>query len=170
MTPCKKQSVDMMQIHSILYATDFSKSSKVAFSLACSIARDHQARLIVLHVVPAGTYEIVNLAQLGHGESMGEFEDDIRNELQQLQPPDNRVPMEYKLANGDAVASIVKEAEDTHCDLIVLGTHGRTGLRRLLMGSVAENVVRTAPCPVLVVKAPVQQASSSALTLANAAT
>lgn len=159
-----------MKMHTILYTTDFSESSKMAFSLAYSLARDHQARLVVLHVVPAGTYEIVNLAQLGHGESMGQFEDDIRHELQQFRPPDNRVPMEYKLANGDPVASIVKEAEDTRCDLIVLGTHGRTGFRRVLMGSVAEHVMRTAPCPVLVVKAQVQQASSSAYTLANAAT
>lgn len=159
-----------MKMHTILYTTDFSESSKMAFSLAYSLARDHQARLVVLHVVPAGTYEIVNLAQLGQGESMGQFEEDIRHELQQFQPPDGRVPMEYKLANGDPVASIVKEAEDTRCDLIVLGTHGRTGFRRVLMGSVAEHVMRTAPCPVLVVKAPVQQASSSAFTLANAAT
>jgi nucleotide-binding universal stress UspA family protein len=108
--------------------------------------------LIVLHVLPTGTYEIVNLAQLGQGESAQQFEDGIRRELQELQPPDDRVPMEYKLAKGDPAASIIQVAEETACDLIVLGTHGRTGLRRVLMGSVAEHVMRSAPCPVLVVK------------------
>ena len=104
-------------------------------------------RLIVLHVLPAGTYEIVNLAQLGQGESAQQFEDDIRHDLQRIQPPDDRVPMEYKLAKGDPAASIVKVAEETACDLIVLGTHGRTGLRRVLMGSVAEHVMRTRRAP-----------------------
>jgi nucleotide-binding universal stress UspA family protein len=159
----------MMQIRTILYTTDFSESSKVTFPMAYSLARDHGARLIVLHVVPSGTYQILNLAQLGQGESERQFEDDIRHQLLRLQPPDNRVPMEYKLAEGEPGASIVKVAEDMHCDLIVLGTHGRTGFRRVLMGSVAEHVMRTAPCPVLVVKGPVPQANRSASTPADPA-
>jgi nucleotide-binding universal stress UspA family protein len=60
--------------------------------------------------------------------------------------------MEYKLAKGDPASPIIKVAEEMACDLIVLGTHGRTGLGRVLMGSVAEHVMRSAPCPVLVVK------------------
>ena len=151
----------MMQLQTILYTTDFSDSSKGAFPLAYSLARDHGARLIVLHVLPAGTYEIVNLAQLGQGESAQQFEDDIRHDLQRIQPPDDRVPMEYKLAKGDPAASIVKVAEETACDLIVLGTHGRTGLKRVLMGSVAEHVMRGAPCPVLVVKGSVPDPGDS---------
>ena len=151
----------MMQIHTILYATDFSDASKVAFPLAYSLARDHGARLIVLHVVPAGTYEIANLAQLGQGESARQFEDDIWHILQRIQPPDDRVPMEYKLAKGDPAASIIQVAEETACDLIVLGTHGRTGLRRVLVGSVAEHVMRSAPCPVLVVKGSVPDTADS---------
>lgn len=142
----------MLQMQIVLYTTDFSDSSKSAFPLAYSLARDHGARLIVLHVVPAGTYEFVNLAQLGLGESAQKFEDDIRHLLQRIQPPDDRVPMEYKLAKGDPAVSILQVAEETACDLIVMGTHGRTGLKRVLMGSVAEHVMRSAPCPVLVVK------------------
>lgn len=142
----------MMQMRTILYTTDFSDSAETAFPLAYSLARDHGARLIVLHVLPAGTYEIANLAQLGQGESRQQFEDDIRHGLQRIQPPDDRVAMEYKLAKGDPAASIIKVAEEAACDLIVLGTHGRTGLRRVFMGSVAEHVMRSAPCPVLVVK------------------
>jgi nucleotide-binding universal stress UspA family protein len=107
-------------MHTILYTTDFSDSSKVAFPLAYSLARDHGARLIVLHVLPTGTYEIANLALLGQGESAQQFEDDIRHDLQRIQPPDDRVPMEYKLAEGDPAASIIQVAEETACDLIVL--------------------------------------------------
>ena len=141
-----------MRMNTILYATDFSEASQSAFPLAYSLARDHTARLIALHVVPTGTYEIANLVQLGQGESVRQFEEGIRHDLQRLQPPDGSVPMEHKLAKGDPASSIIKVAEETACDLIVLGTHGRTGLRRVLMGSVAEHVMRSAPCPVLVVK------------------
>jgi len=150
-----------MQTRVILYATDFSESSESAFSLACSLARDHGARLIVLNVIPVGTYQIINLAQLGLGESERQFEDEIRHGLQQLQPPDNRVCTEYKLAKGDPAKSIVKVAEETRCDLIVLSTHGRSGLRRVLMGSVAEHVLRIASCPVLVLKGRLTPADSS---------
>jgi nucleotide-binding universal stress UspA family protein len=64
------------------------------------------------------------------------------------------VAVEQRLAEGDPAAEILHLATDTGCDMIVLGTHGRTGLDRLLMGSVAEQIVRKAPCPVLTVKAP----------------
>jgi nucleotide-binding universal stress UspA family protein len=142
----------MLQMRTILYTTDFSDSARAAFPLAYSLARDHGASLMVLHVIPVGTADILNLAQLGAGETAREYDEGILHDLHRLQPPDDRVPMEYKLANGDPASSIIKVAEETACDLIVLGTHGRTGLRRVLMGSVAEHVMRIAPCPVLVAK------------------
>jgi nucleotide-binding universal stress UspA family protein len=153
----------MLRMNAILYATDFSDSSKIAFPLACSLARDHGSRLIVLHVVATGTYEIANLAQLGQGESRWQFEDRIRRMLEEFQPPDGRVAVECKLAEGDPAASIIKAAEETGSDLIVLGTHGRTGFRRVLMGSVAEHVMRSAPCPVLVVKGAVPETGNSSV-------
>jgi universal stress protein A len=152
----------MMRMHTVLCGTDFSDSSRGAIPMAYSLARDHGARLILLHVVPAGTYEIANLAQLGQGESKHQFEEGIRRELRELCPPDGGVPLEYKVAEGDPAAAINKVAEETAAALIVLGTHGRTGLRRALMGSVAEHVMRTAPCPVLVVKGAVPDAGPSA--------
>jgi nucleotide-binding universal stress UspA family protein len=151
----------MLQMRTILYTTDFSDSARAAFPLAYSLARDHGARLIVLHVIPVGTAEILNLAQLGAGETAKEYDEGILHDLQRLQPPDDRVPMEYKLAKGDPASSIIKIAEETACDLIVLATHGRTGLRRVLMGSVTEHVMRSAPCPVLVVKGSVPETSAS---------
>jgi nucleotide-binding universal stress UspA family protein len=62
------------------------------------------------------------------------------------------VPYEHRLLSGDPAEEIVKFANEAHCDLIVMGTHGRTGFRRLLMGSVAEAVVRTANCAVMTYK------------------
>lgn len=155
----------MMHMRTILYPTDFSDSSKLAFPLAYSLARDHGARLIVLHVIRSGTFELANLAQLGQGESAQDFDDEVRRHLQRIQPPDDRVPMEYRLAKGSPAASIIKIAEEIACDLVVLGTHGRSGVSRILMGSVAEQVLRGSPCPVLVVKGllPVTSDSSAAV-------
>src|SRR5262245_23353328 len=149
-----------MHLNAILYATDFSETSRNASPLAYSLARDHGARLIVLHVVPGGTYALANLAQLGQGETAAQFEEDIKHDLQRHRPLDDRVPMEYKVAKGEPAASIVRAAEEEACDLIVLGTHGRTGLSRVLLGSVAEQVIRRARCSVLVAKGPRRNGTS----------
>jgi nucleotide-binding universal stress UspA family protein len=79
---------------------------------------------------------------------------ELRKTLAQIVPTDPNVPYEHKLLVGDPATSIVDLAESEGVDLIVLGSHGRTGLTRLLMGSVAEAVVRKAKCPVLTVKQP----------------
>jgi len=74
-------------------------------------------------------------------------------ELEQLQLPDD-IRAERRFARGDPAEQILRVANEIHADLIVMGTHGRTGLERLLMGSVAEQVLRQAPCPVLTVRNP----------------
>jgi quercetin dioxygenase-like cupin family protein len=70
------------------------------------------------------------------------------------QPPDGDIRVEHRVAEGNASQEILRSAQALKCDLIVMGTHGRTGLDRLLTGSVAEEVLRKAPCPVLVVRMP----------------
>ena len=85
----------------------------------------------------------------------------LREQLQQLRPQDPKVPVEHRLVEGTAATEILRLAEETKCDVIVLGTHGRTGFGRLLMGSVAEQVVRRAPCPVVTVKTPLPETSPS---------
>jgi universal stress protein A len=142
----------MLKLRTILLASDLSESSKIAFPLACSLARDHGAKLIVLYVVPSGTHQFMMLAQLGQGESAAQFENSIRRDLQHIHPKQEGIPLEYQFAQGEAATAIVKFASDNDCDLIVMGTHGRTGLKRVLLGSVAEHVMRMAPCPVLVVR------------------
>lgn len=144
----------MLNITCILHPTDFSAHSGHAFRLACSLARDHNSRLIVLHVVAT-----LGPEQVTQGQAMTELEPEgyrarLLEELQRIKSPDSRVQVEYQLAEGDPAAEIVKAATAHQCGLIVLATHGRTGLQRFLMGSVAEQVSRKASCPVLTVKSP----------------
>jgi nucleotide-binding universal stress UspA family protein len=141
----------MLAVHTILHPTDFSERSQYAFGLACALARDYGARLIVLHVAGVPT--------VAYGEGVvppnpEELLAEAREQLGRIQVPHANVRAERRLEQGDAVTAILGVAQEVNADLIVLGTHGRTGLARLLMGSVAEQVVRRASCPVLTVQAP----------------
>jgi nucleotide-binding universal stress UspA family protein len=145
----------MLGIRTILHPTDFSARSENAFRLACSLARDHGAGLVVLHVVPAPTAVLV-----GEGIVVPWVEDDfqaLEAKLRQVRPQDPDIAITHRLARGEPVHEILRAAGETNCDLIVLGTHGRRGLARFLMGSVAEQVVRKASCPVVTVKTPVAE-------------
>jgi len=140
-------------IQTILHPTDFSHGSGDAFRLACSLARDHGARLIVLHVS-----SVPDLAYQGYGVPGAalpaeEYLAVLRQKLEQLKPPDSRLPIECRLEEGDPVTEILRVAATLNANLIVLSTHGQSGLRHLLMGSVAEQVVRKAPCAVLTLRA-----------------
>ena len=81
----------------------------------------------------------------------------LNDRLRDFEAPDPGVTVEIKFEEGHAAVEILRMAEKVRCDLIVLGSHGKTGLRRLLAGSVAEAVLRQAPCPVLVVKYPLAE-------------
>ena len=148
----------MLPIRTILHPTDFSERSNYAFRCACSLAQDYGARLVVLHVytpLVVGSPEGVAL------QSATEDKEALREQFQQLQPRDPNVQMECRIVEGDSATEILRAAEETKCDVIVLGTHGRTGLSRLLLGSVAEQVVRRALCPVVTIKTPLRQAVSA---------
>jgi nucleotide-binding universal stress UspA family protein len=140
----------MLAIKTILHPTDFSERSDQAFGLACSLARDHGARVIVLHVLPP---VVVHPGGVMTPEP-GPYKEECWGQLRRRQPDDPRVPVEHLLAEGSPSEGILQAAREKGCDLIVLGPHGRTGLGRVLMGSVAEAIVRKAPCLVLTVKAP----------------
>ncbi len=144
----------MLPIKTILHPTDFSPRSDVAFQLACVLARDAGARLVVLHVLerPLIVYSGMELAP--PLPSPEEERRARRERLQQVRPADPAVAVEHRLEEGDPATAILQVAQEAGCDLIVMGTHGRTGLGRLLMGSVADKVVREAPCLVMTVKAP----------------
>jgi nucleotide-binding universal stress UspA family protein len=140
----------MFPIRAILHPTDFSEASQAAFQLACTLARDHGARIIALHVVPppvpVADLEIVYRDYV-------DYEDELLARLHTSQPGGPEVPLEYRLETGDSATEILRVAREVPCDLIVMGTYGRTGLTRLVLGSVAEQILRKAPCPVLTVKA-----------------
>jgi nucleotide-binding universal stress UspA family protein len=123
-----------MNVKTILHPTDHSESSKAALRFAVALAHDYAARLLILHVLPPG-----GTAEMSFSETS-------------LDPAPGRVGMEYLLGEGEPVATILRTAAERHCDLIVMGRDGGTGWRRWFQGSRAEQIIRKAPCPVLVVK------------------
>jgi nucleotide-binding universal stress UspA family protein len=131
----------------IVFPTDFSTASDAALEHAAALARSMDAAVLIVHV------EEPPLAYGGGELYYGIPEPDserILKMLEDVRPRDSAVPFTHRLTMGDPAGEIVRIATDEKAELIVLGTHGRTGLTRLLMGSVAEAVVRRAPCPVLV--------------------
>ncbi len=140
-----------MNIHKILLPTDFSGANDAVLKLATALARDSGATLLIMHV---------EQPPIGYGGGdMGMLEGphagpDLETMLEQIKPTDPQVKFEHHLVVGDPAREIVRLAAGEGADLIVMGTHGRGGLTRLLMGSVAEEVVRRAECPVLTVKQP----------------
>jgi nucleotide-binding universal stress UspA family protein len=141
----------MIPIKTILHPTDFSKPSEYALRFACALARDYQAKLVLLHVVEPPVY----YGELGMTVPLPtNFHEHLHERLMKLVPADSGVTVETILIEGSAAKEILRVAVDRHCDLIVLGTHGRTGLSRVLLGSVAEEVIRHTRLPVLTLKTP----------------
>lgn len=141
----------MMKISKILHPTDFSPLSKPAFEMACSLARDYAAELIICHVCPP------RIMAAGEGivlERSAEETEQAAAELEAIQPAGVPLLVSHRLLQGDAADEIIRLAQANKIDLIVMGTHGRSGIGRLVMGSVAEAVMRKAPCPVLTLKTP----------------
>jgi nucleotide-binding universal stress UspA family protein len=139
----------VIRIQKILYPTDFSSFSNQAYFHAIAQAEKHGASLTVLFVYnPDGT---VTPGSHGDEETDRRY---WREQLEQIRPVDARIAVRHVLLSGDPATEIVNFARDAGMDLIVMGTHGRTGAERLLMGSVAEKVLGGSPCSVLVVKLP----------------
>ncbi|MBI2481095.1 MAG: universal stress protein [Planctomycetia bacterium] len=136
-----------MNARTILFPTDFSHCGDAALEMATTLALDSGAKLLIVHVEePAAAY--------GGGEFYAcppDNTDDLMAMLTRVIPTDPNVDYEHRLITGDPAHAIVRLATHEEVDMIVIGTHGRTGLTRLLMGSVAESVVRRATCPVITV-------------------
>jgi universal stress protein A len=148
-----------MNVHNILFPTDFSHDNDAALEFASSLAAESGA---VLHIVHVDDMRDLAAAMADAGytyASIAELEDrsEVRERLEEAMPTRPNVRYRHHYLRGMPVAELGKFAEREEMDLIVMGSHGRTGLRRLLMGSVAEGVMRKAPCPVLIVKQPVPQ-------------
>ncbi len=139
-----------MNWKTILVPTDFSPSSDSALRLATSLARDGGARLLIVHVAePRPAYTVAGIyASLPSGN---EFEAE-NEQLRHVAPRDPEIKFERRFLVGSPADEIVKCAAAEGADMIVMGTHGRTGVVRLLLGSVAEAILRHAQCPVLTIK------------------
>ena len=136
----------MIHVKKILYPTDFSSYSNQAYFHAITLAEHHGASLTILYVYAP---------EEGKGaEETRQARNYWRNQLEQIRPVDPSIAVHHVFLEGDPATEIVRFGKDATVDLIVMGTHGRTGLDRLLLGSVAEQVLREASCSVLIVKLP----------------
>jgi nucleotide-binding universal stress UspA family protein len=147
-----------VEIKSILCPVDFSESSDHALHYAVALAQAYQAGLHLLHVVqpPLMTVPGDPLVPEFSSEVLEDIASAAQRRLDEIaETTGTDVPeVTTQIATGSAFMEIVTIARDRNIDLIVLGTHGRTGLAHVMIGSVAEKVVRKAPCPVLTVKHP----------------
>lgn len=144
----------------ILVATDFSEPSQEAVSCARELARKLDATLHLVHVVidPSSGPWTAEAFAMPLGDLIPQWQDDARRDLLLALPPEERDSVVIATPVGAPYAAIIQYAMDHHVDLIVMGTHGRGALSHLLLGSVAERVVRKAPCAVLTVRQRTPQA------------
>ncbi|HEV2765242.1 MAG TPA: universal stress protein [Pyrinomonadaceae bacterium] len=146
-----------MNIRTILLPTDFSECARHALPAAASLARLTGARIVCLHVVEpmVPTVGFTPIAEpLPMTDISEQLEDSATRELPKLARCEECAGLDVEdlIARGEAASEIVRVARERGADLIVISSHGRTGLGRMLFGSTAESVVRHAHCPVLVVK------------------
>jgi len=135
-----------------LVPLDFSKGSEVALDYAIALARRNKARLILLHVVPAATGYPSEAMRFDLYSLM---ERDAREDLVRLMKKKKLNPgaVQIMMMRGTSPAEMIaRQAKKLHANMIIMGSHGRTGLQRLILGSVAERTLRLAGCPVLIVK------------------
>src|SRR4030042_294894 len=149
----------MATMERILLATDFSENSKWALTYALSFAKQYKAKLFILHVIQQPSYPLGMYAEISF-DAMDKFNRNVsevtakemnsfcESELKDFQN------FEAIIVNGIPFLEIIRTAREKEVDLIVVGTHGRTGLDHVLFGSTAEKVVRKAHCPVLSVRLP----------------
>jgi nucleotide-binding universal stress UspA family protein len=136
----------MPQFKRILCPVDFDQSSLLAVRIVSELAQEHKGTLYLLHVVAMPPGPEVALP-------FGKMEAAARTRLEKLarQKVDGKASYEVDVAMGDPGIEVLQVAKRLRTNLIVMATHGRKGVRRLILGSVAERVLREAPCPVLTV-------------------
>lgn len=142
-------------IKKILCPVDFSEPSELAVKYAASLASLFGAKLHLLHVVEhLHGHEHFLILALTPQEIAEKMKTQAQEQLSRFTSHlDEGSEIEAEVREGKAFVEIIKMAREESIDLIVMGSHGRTGLPHILIGSVAERVIRKAPCPVLIVKA-----------------
>ena len=144
-----------MQISTILFPTDFSQGARAAMDHAVSLARDYNAKLILLYVIQdISIAEWYIPSSLSVTDLIEDMQKSAWKEMDKWAAEVAGAGRETRkmVVRGVPFVEIIKTAKEMNADLIVIGTHGRTGIDHMLFGSTAEKVVRKAPCPVLTVR------------------
>jgi universal stress protein A len=135
-------------LKNILFATDFSSSSNAALPYALSVAHRYGATLYAAHVIPTQA-EFLLMSPEGWPSVDVDEKKRIQPDIDQLEKQLQAIPHSVLTPEGNVANVLTQIIEEREIDLLVLGTHGRAGMGKLFMGSVAEEVFRRAPCPVL---------------------
>ena len=150
--------IEYPEYKKVLFCTDFSENADYAFNFACGIARRDKCLLYILHVVPYSYNQVY-----AYGEVL--ISDDILEKMEKAQQEfianhynehykkkiGNEIPNQFFVKKGREQEEILAFAKHEQVDIIVMGTHGKTGIEHVFFGSVAERVLRHSPVPVLVV-------------------
>lgn len=146
----------MKPFERILVPVDFAPHSAQALRVGCDVAAHYSASVTLAHVHEPVDYALPEGYVLYTPDQLSRITAELENRLRASREEAEALGVgrvDARLLRGSAAVEIVELARSAGFDLIVMGTHGRTGLKHVLMGSVAERVLRTAPCPVLTVKA-----------------
>ena len=147
----------MIRFDTIVFPTDFSPCAAAAQRYAVQIARECRAKLYIIHVIPKISFlDAADVFHIRMPEMTAEMKDAARKPPDALVSPKDRegLDVETVLLHGVPYREIVDFAREKSADVIVIATHGRTGLEYLLLGGTTDKVIRQAPCPVLSVKHP----------------
>jgi len=142
----------MAKFKKILVPVDFTEYSNQAISYAEMLAKTLQGKILLFHVIEQFTYSVSDTIQvMDHYTTLKEIAQQMLD-TKKKQVAKKGLVVETRVLKGNPALEIVKYSENKRTDLIVMGSHGRTGIQHLVLGSVAERVVRMASCPVLTVK------------------
>lgn len=151
-----------MNVKNILIPIDYSHSGDAAMAYATSLAKEYGAELHLVHVYEQPIAYVDGGFASAPLPAVPPADLDVEEaRLEKVSPPED-VPFRRKFIVGSPADELVRYAKENDIDLVVMGTHGRTGLTRLLMGSVAEAVVRRSGCPVLTIKQPSEELQKTA--------
>jgi nucleotide-binding universal stress UspA family protein len=142
------ESTKRIALKNILFATDFSPCSSAALPYAFAVARKYEATLYAAHIMPNDA-DLLFMTPENWPTAMAEEDRRIRGCIEALEKKLQGLPHQLVTPKGKVADALVQIIDDQNIDLLVLGTHGRSGVEKLLLGSVAEEIFRRAACPVL---------------------
>jgi nucleotide-binding universal stress UspA family protein len=148
-----RETAASVAVQNVLFATDFSATSEAALPYATAICRRFGSKLHTVHVLSDAGFLMMtgNLDCVSLGTLYDDAASETREKLNQISSRLESIPHRNYVRHGQVWGNLAEIAKENEIDLIVMGTHGRTGLGKLLLGSVAENILRHAKCPVLTV-------------------